>query len=198
MRRVPALVVTALVGLVLTACGGNGSTSSPAAPSTTSTSAPGANTEHNAADVSFAQTMIVHHRQAIDMAEMAATRASRPQVKQLAASIEKAQDPEIQTMSGWLTSWGEQVPTGGSMPGMAGPMPGMMSEADMKKLESLSGAAFAKEFLSMMVEHHRGAIQMAAEQQKNGKNPAAAALAKKIESDQTAEIATIQSLLAKS
>jgi uncharacterized protein (DUF305 family) len=83
----------------------------------------------------------------------------------------------------------------GGMDHGGGSMPGMMSEADMKKLESLSGAAFDKEFLTMMIAHHQGAIQMAEEQQKNGKNPEAVALATKIAADQTAEIAEIRKLL---
>src|SRR5690606_18534168 len=71
---------------------------------------------HNDQDVSFAQDMIPHHQQAIQMSRMAAGQASSAEVKDLAARIENAQDPEIETMSGWLDSWGEDVPV--SMPGM--------------------------------------------------------------------------------
>ncbi|AOP47075.1 DUF305 domain-containing protein [Streptomyces lydicus] len=60
--------------------------------------------------MAFAKGMIPHHRQALEMAAAAATRAASPQVKEVAATIMKAQDPEITTLSGWLTAWGEPVP----------------------------------------------------------------------------------------
>lgn len=200
-KRFLALPAAALTALVLAGCGSDDTPASapaaPAAPSAPSTSSPaGASTEHNDADVTFAQSMIPHHRQAIDMAKMASTRAASTDVKALATKIAAAQDPEIQTMSTWLTAWNAPMPTGMDMgDGMSSSMPGMMSDADMKMLESMSGAAFDKEFLTMMTAHHKGAIQMAQEEQKNGKNPEAVALAKKIVTDQTAEIAEIQKLL---
>ncbi len=202
-KRILALPAAALTALVVAGCGSDDTpvaapASSAAAPSASGSAA--ASTEHNDADVMFAQMMIPHHRQAIDMAKMAATRAADPKVKELASKIQTAQDPEIQTMSTWLMAWNAPMPTG--MPGMDGmddgsmsSMPGAMSPADMKKLESLSGAAFDKEFLTSMTAHHQGAIQMAQEEQRNGKNPDAVALAKKIVTDQTAEIAEIRTLL---
>ena len=205
-KRIFALPAAALTALVLAGCGSDdtpaaapASATTAAAPSTSASA--GVSAEHNAADIMFAQMMIPHHRQAIDMAKMASTRASSADVKALATKIWTAQDPEIQTMSTWLLTWKAAVPTG--MPGMdmgdggmsMPSMPGAMSDADMKKLESLSGAAFDKEFLTMMTAHHKGAIQMAQEEQKNGKNPEAVALAGKIVTDQTAEIAEIQKLL---
>ena len=66
----------------------------------------------NDADVTFAQQMIPHHQQAIEMARLADGRAADPEVKNLAAAIEKAQDPEIDTMKGWLKSWGKPLPVG--------------------------------------------------------------------------------------
>ncbi|MGW7594623.1 DUF305 domain-containing protein, partial [Streptomyces rubiginosohelvolus] len=72
----------------------------------TAASAPAtaASGKHSRADVTFAQHMIVHHRQAIEMADLAEKRASSSKVKTLAAKIEKEQKPEITTMSGWLES----------------------------------------------------------------------------------------------
>ena len=198
-KRVFALPAAVLTALVVVGCGSDDTPA--AAPTTSPTASPSASdsvsAEHNDADAMFAQMMIPHHRQAVDMAKMAADQAADPRVKQLAAKIQTAQDPEIQTMASWLMAWDEPMPTG--MPGMSGMempgMPGMMSGADMKKLESLSGAAFDKEFLTMMIAHHQGAVQMAQEQQKNGENPDAVTLAKKIVTDQTAEIAEIRKLL---
>ena len=205
-KRILALPAALLTAVVVAGCGSDDTPAATPAPSVTATpSATGsaaASTERNDADVMFARMMIPHHRQAVDMAKMARQRAADPKVKELAAKIEAAQEPEIQTMASWLTAWGEPVPTG--MPGMdhgGTPMPSMpggMSDADMKKLESLSGAAFDREFLTSMIAHHQGAIQMAQQEVKNGKNPDAVALAKKMVADQTAEIADIRELLGSS
>ena len=172
------------------------------------------NAPFNDADVAFAQGMIPHHRQAILMAAMAADRAGSEQVRQLAADIQAAQGPEIQTMSEWLRSWGESVPedTGmhpdeasmgempgmsmGEMPGMSmGEMPGMMTALQMKELTSASGAEFDRMFLTMMIAHHEGAIEMARSEQEDGENQEAVGLAAQIQVDQTAEIATMRTLL---
>lgn len=210
MKRIPALLAAALATLTVAACGGGSDTAAPAstpsaanAPPADSTTSPAPSTEFNDADVTFAQMMIPHHRQAIEMAKLAATRAANPEVKKLATAIEGAQDPEIQTMAGWLMAWGKEIPND-SMPGMdhggmgGKEMPGMMSEQDMKMLESMSGAAFDREWLTMMVTHHQGAMTMAQKEQKNGENPDAVALAKKIESDQAVEVATMKRLLGRS
>ncbi|MEU7909229.1 DUF305 domain-containing protein [Actinoplanes sp. NPDC049118] len=189
-----------LVGL--SACGGgdhvpagsgHGSTTA-AAPS--ARAAPGA--VFNGADVAFAQHMIVHHQQAVEMAALADTRAADPQVKDLANRIEAAQAPEIATMTGWLTAWGRPpaTPDGGGHGSEHESMPGMMSDADMRKLAGSTGAAFDKQFLTMMIAHHEGAITMANEETAEGSNPDAKALAAKIVTDQQAEITTMKDLLA--
>ena len=156
---------------------------------------------HAQADVAFAQGMIPHHEQAIEMAQLAEGRVSSPEVKQLAADIEAAQGPEIETMTGWLEDWGEDIPAGGSMEGMdhgdmsGDQMPGMMSAADMDRLGAASGAEFDRMFLTLMIEHHEGAIEMARTERSDGEYAEAVDLAKKIEVDQTAEIATMEKLL---
>ena len=202
-KRVLALSAAVLTALVVAGCGSDDtpaaapSASTPGSPAASASA--GVSAAHNDADVMFAQMMIPHHRQAIDMAKMAATRAADSAVKTLAARIQAAQDPEIQTMASWLTAWNAAMPTG--MPGMdmgdssKPSMPGAMSDAEMKKLDSTSGTAFDREFLTMMIKHHQGAIQMAQEEQKNGKNTEAVALAGKVVSDQTAEIGEIRRML---
>jgi uncharacterized protein (DUF305 family) len=152
---------------------------------------------HNATDVMFASMMIPHHAQAIEMAKLAATRASSPEVKSLAAAIEAAQQPEIDLMSGWLRSWGQPVPTSSAMSGTSqmGHANGMMAEAEMRALDSASGARFDRLFLTQMVQHHEGAIEMAKTEQASGENPDAIALSGRIIKDQTAEITKIQAML---
>lgn len=201
LRRAVLAGVATLTVLGLAACGSgehspSGTRHGPATGSTPSgSSAPGA--VFNDADVTFAQMMIVHHRQAVDMAALADGRAADAKVTDLASTIKAAQDPEIATMTSWLTSWGKPaaVPDGGAHGAGHVDMPGMMSDADMAKLENATGAAFDKQFLTMMIAHHQGAVTMAKDQLQNGANPAAKALAQKIITDQEAEIAEMNTLL---
>ncbi|MFF8951150.1 DUF305 domain-containing protein [Streptomyces sp. NPDC014940] len=201
-RRAALLAVTVTASLALAACGGSDDGAAhkehggPAR--TTASATAGA---HNAQDVSFAQGMIPHHRQALEMAKLADGRASSPRVKDLAARIEKAQDPEIRTMTGWLTAWGEDVPKAGTdhsghagMSGMAG-MNGMMSDDDMAALKKADGADFDRRFLSLMAEHHRGAVEMAGTEQAEGAYGPARTMAGDIVRSQNAEIKEMERLL---
>lgn len=153
----------------------------------------------NKADVSFAQDMIPHHRQATEMAQLAADRTDNTKVSDLATKIIAAQQPEIDTMSGWLKSWGKKVPADSSdMSGMdhgGSSMPGMMSADQMSSLKAASGPEFDQMFLTMMISHHEGAIEMAAAEQAGGKYNPAVDLAKKIQADQATEISSMKSLL---
>jgi uncharacterized protein (DUF305 family) len=203
-RRALLAGATATALLALSACGDDmsgsgmdhGSVPAASAPASTASAAAGA-AAFNDADVMFAQMMTVHHREAVEMAGLAATRAADAEVKALAAKIKAAQQPEISTMTGWLGAWGQPAPEPGmAMPAMGhGAMPGAMSAADMTKLAAAEGAAFDKQFLTMMIAHHEGAVTMAQDELKDGSNTDAKALARKIVTDQQAEIATMRSLL---
>jgi uncharacterized protein (DUF305 family) len=150
--------------------------------------------EHNDADVTFSQSMIPHHRQAVEMAQLAADRAEDPRVLDLASRIEGAQDPEIAEMTGWLEDWDEDVPDEGGHDDMSG-MSGMMSSEDMDALEAASGAEFDEMFLTMMIEHHRGAVEMANTELDDGESDDAIALAQKIIDAQEAEISEMEAIL---
>lgn len=191
MKKTLTFVAFAVVA-VLTVAGCGSDTGSAGSTGTTDSSA-----QFNDADVAFAQSMIPHHKQAVEMATMAQDRASSPEVKQLADKIKAAQGPEIDTMTGWLQDWGQEASPGDSMGGMdsGSDMSGMMSDADMKKLGAATGTEFDQMFLEMMIKHHTSAIEMAKTEQQDGENPDAIALAKKIEADQTAEIAQMEDLL---
>ncbi|MFE6282639.1 DUF305 domain-containing protein [Streptomyces sp. NPDC057877] len=203
-RRVGLVATAVTAALVLAACGSDNGSDPGSGARTTSASASAEDTAgaHNDQDVSFAQEMIPHHQQAIQMAKMASTQASSAEVKDLASRIEKAQDPEIETMSGWLESWGEDVPS--SMPGMdhgghdASGMPGMMDTEDMDELMGASGKDFDTMFLTMMVEHHEGAVEMATTEKDKGQYGPAKKLADDIIAAQTAEIEEMNKLLGKS
>ncbi len=137
--------------------------------------------------------MIPHHEQAVEMAKLADGRASDSEIKDIASKIERAQDPEIKMMKGWLQSWGKPEAMG-DMPGMD-MGDGMMSDKDMQELKPMKGSEFDKMFAQMMIEHHNGAISMAKAEQKNGKNADAKKMASDIVTGQSAEVTQLQRVL---
>jgi uncharacterized protein (DUF305 family) len=186
-RRLAVAALTVAGALMLAGCGDNSTESGNTGGSDAAT--------HNEADIAFAAGMIPHHQQALEMAELAVERAADPTVKDLASRIQKAQDPEIEQMSGWLREWGQPVPTpGGGHAGHSG-MPGMMSDAEMGSLMKSSGADFDRMFLEMMIRHHEGAIEMAKEEQDKGTNVEAKQLAGSIATSQAAEVKEMRDLL---
>ncbi|MEU0715747.1 DUF305 domain-containing protein [Streptomyces lavendulocolor] len=209
-RRLALVGAVTAAGLFLAACGGNnddtsgmdqGSKTSPTATQDGAANpAPGA---FNDADVKFAQSMIPHHQQALEMAKLADGRAADQEIKALATAIEKAQDPEIQTMKSWLKAWGKPESADSSMPGMdhgtgdteGSGMSGMMSEKDMEGLTAAKGTDFDKRFAQMMIAHHKGAIEMAKDEQKNGRNATAKKLAGDVVKKQAAEVQQLQKIL---
>ena len=192
MRTFALVAVT--TGLLLSGCGGSTSDAGHDGMTMAPTSVAASTAAFNDADVTFAQSMIPHHQQAVQMAALADGRAAGAEVKSLAGKIKAAQQPEIDTMNGWLTAWGRPA----AMSGMSMTMPGMMSDADMDKLMNANGAAFDKQFLTMMISHHEGAIAMAQQEAAQGTNPDAVALAKKIITDQRAEITQMRQMPANS
>lgn len=143
-------------------------------------------------DVMFAQVMIPHHEQAVEMADMALDETtSSAQVRELAVGIKAAQDPEIETMRGWLDAWEAPHSTDSGMDGDSG----MMAETDMGALQEAQGPEFDQMWLTMMIEHHEGAITMALDVQSTTEDEEVAALSEQIIAAQEAEIATMQALL---
>jgi uncharacterized protein (DUF305 family) len=171
---------------------GHSSSASATAAPTTSAAAEA----HNDADVMFAQHMIPHHQQAVEMSDMILGKQGiDPRVTELANQIKAAQGPEIQLMQGWLTQWGTPA-----MPPMSGHdtpgMTGMMSNADMTALTDAQGVDASKLFLTQMIAHHQGAITMAQNEIKDGQYPAAIELAKAIVTAQQKEIDTMKGIVA--
>lgn len=155
-------------------------------------SAPGSAADHNGADTMFVQGMIPHHAQAVEMsAVMLQKQGLDAKVADLANRITAAQGPEIDKMTAWLRDWNE--PT--RMPG-GHAMTGMMGEGDLKELDAAQGTAAARLFLTQMVAHHEGAVEMAEAQVRSGANPEAVRLARDIVTSQQAEISEMKDLLA--
>jgi uncharacterized protein (DUF305 family) len=126
---------------------------------------------YTAADIHFMSTMIHHHAQAIVMAKWAPTHGASPAVTRLTHRVISAQTDEIAMMSRWLADRNQPVPEpnpAGQVMQMGGMthtmlMPGMLSEDQMKQLDGARGPEFDRLFLTFMIQHHRGAVQMVQE-----------------------------------
>lgn len=138
--------------------------------------------------------MIPHHAQAVEMADMVLAAAVDPKVKALPQAIKGAQDPEIKTMTGWLTDWKAPVPGTGMSHSMSGGGMEMMSDTDLAALGKATGAEFDKMWIDMMTRHHTGAIAVANTKIKDGQYAAATALAQPIVTSQTAEVTTMTAI----
>lgn len=148
--------------------------------------------DNNAADTMFAQMMIPHHVQAVEMSDiMLAKKDLDAKITALAEDIKAAQDPEITKMTTWLTGWSEPTTMAGSHS-----MNGMMTSADLDKLNAAEGTEASKLFLIQMIAHHEGAVEMAKTEVTDGENTDAVALAKSIVSSQETEIKVMKDLLA--
>ncbi|WP_326568995.1 DUF305 domain-containing protein [Amycolatopsis rhabdoformis] len=151
--------------------------------------------DHNAADVTFAQDMVPHHRQAVEMAEPVPQHTGDQRVIALAKQIQQAQQPEIDQLTAWLKSWGAPAPSTG-MGGMAGTDHGSMpGRVDASGLDRLRDTAYDREWLGLMIEHHTGAVAMARTELAQGSSADAKAMARRIVDTQEAEITTMKSLL---
>lgn len=208
MKRTMTLTALALASaLTLTACGtgaqdenAGAEASATATPSTTATgSAEEVSAEHNDADVMFAQMMIPHHQQAVEMSEMLLAKDDVPaEVAAFAQKVIDAQGPEIERMNAMLTAWGQDPVDTDGMEGMDhGGMSGMMSEEDMTALDQAQGTEAARLYLEQMTAHHKGAVDMAKDEAKDGQNPQAVQLAEQVIADQEAEITEMQQMLDK-
>ena len=150
----------------------------------------------NDSDLNFTQMMIPHHEQAIEMADIALDPlvGASDSVKAIATRIKNAQDSEVTKMKAFLTSWKERL-TGDSSDHHSDQMSGMLSAEDIKKLSSLRGAEFDREWMTGMIEHHEGAIEMAKDVLKDGKDSAVKALANLVATVQDSEILEMKKLL---
>nr|WP_104134441.1 DUF305 domain-containing protein [Cryobacterium sp. Y62] len=184
--------VTLAAALTLSSCAGG----SPASDST-SPSASQATATFNSGDVTFAQMMIPHHEQAVQMSDdLLAKDSINESVIDLATEIKVAQEPEITQLKDWLTAWGEDENGMPGMSGMGGGADGMMSDDDMMALQDASRVEASTLFLEQMTVHHEGAVAMAQLELDDGENAEAQAMAADIVKTQTAEIAAMAELLA--
>nr|WP_296774989.1 DUF305 domain-containing protein [Rhodococcus sp. (in: high G+C Gram-positive bacteria)] len=189
------LAAIGTTALVLTAsCSNDGALRDQEATSLDSPSATAEfnDTEFNDTDVMFAQMMYPHHEQAVQMARLVNTRTTTATVVDLAARIAAAQQPEMDRLANLLESWGATLPDSSTMNHGSG---GMMSDADMESLTAATGSDFDRQWLTMMIDHHSGAIEMARTELDAGVDVDARDLASSIATDQQQEIDTMRAML---
>lgn len=144
--------------------------------------------EYSAQDLMFAEMMIPHHEQAIEMSDIALAKSQDSEVLALATQIKNAQAPEIDQMK----SWG-----GTSMGSHAGHMmDGMLTDEEMQALSAAMGKEFDRLFLEGMIKHHEGAIDMA-EMVVQSTNQEVSTLANAIITAQKEEIVRMKELLSR-
>ena len=152
---------------------------------------------HTAADVSFVQAMISHHRQALVMTAMVDERAARDDLSLMADRMTISQVEEISQLTAWLEARGETVPAEHADHDEA--MPGMLTAEQLAQLESATGEAFDELFLQYMILHHEGAVRMVEDLLTGGdggQEPQVFQLAQHVESDQQVEISRMRAVLA--
>lgn len=160
-----------------------------------------AGTRYTEADVQFMQDMIPHHHQAIVMSRLVEQRTDTPELVEVAGRIEKSQADEIEFMKNWLAERGEDVPDPSAHDAMhtSHEMAGMASPEDMERLKNAQGEEFDKLFLSLMIEHHKGALTMVEdllEQPGAAYEPVLFEFTNDITNDQEAEIERMSAMLA--
>ncbi len=148
----------------------------------------------NDADVMFAQMMIPHHAQALEMAEIMLDKDGLdPEVVTLVEQIRDAQGPEIELMTDWLADW--DAPLLDPADPEVAEMDGMVPAEGIDQLRAAEGAEAEQLFLAQMIEHHVGAVDMAEEEIADGIDPAAIALAEEIITAQQTEIEQMTAML---
>jgi uncharacterized protein (DUF305 family) len=163
-------------------------------------------------DAGFARDMSRHHLQAVEMANLATTRSTDPDVLRLAFDIASTQTNQVGRMQGWLTLWGLPLTSGDTMAWMddaamashhmsdadtadGAVMPGMATETELAELRSLSGTEFDVMFLQLMIRHHQGGLEMAQYGQQHAGEAVVRGLARSIAETQTAETTTMEQML---
>ncbi|MFF5369688.1 DUF305 domain-containing protein [Streptomyces sp. NPDC013187] len=150
------------------------------------------NDSPNSADVSYVRMMIEHHAQALVMTELVPSRAESKDVKRIAERVAAGQKPEIEAMKGWLKSYGKPLKADRHEHAT---MPGMATEAQLKKLRAADGQAFDHLFLTLMTTHHQGAITMATDVKGQGNNIRVEEMADEVIAQQTSEITRMRNML---
>ncbi len=154
----------------------------------------------DSAEAGFARDMIVHHAQAVEMAEIVRERTESEEIRILATDIALTQQGQIGQMQGWLAVWG--LPATGAEPAMSwmghpneGRMPGMARPEEINELREVSPEEADIRFLQLMIPHHQAALGMTEAILERTDRPEVERLAGAIATSQQAEIEAMQELL---
>jgi uncharacterized protein (DUF305 family) len=150
------------------------------------------------ADVRFMQGMIAHHAQAIYMSRMAEGHLANPRVVRFATKIDQSQIAEIRLMQDWLRRNGQTAPDTSSWRTMR--MPGMLTAEQLARLDAARGAEFDRLFLTLMIQHHDGALAMVDDlfaDSRNAQDVDVSVFANDVQTVQTAEIGVMRQMLGK-
>ncbi|HEX6993085.1 MAG TPA: DUF305 domain-containing protein [Gammaproteobacteria bacterium] len=154
----------------------------------------------SAADVKFVQDMLVHHAQALEMTALVDARTTRDTMRRLAERIELSQRDEIAMMESWLREHGIDVPDAAAHHGHdTASMPGMATPEQMAALRQAAGHEFDTLFLELMIEHHRGALEMVEDlldQPGSAQDPVLFEFTSDVTADQSSEIERMDTMLA--
>lgn len=157
----------------------------------------GVATAHNGWDIALIYWMVPHDAVASQMAALAPAQAAGQPVKDIAATIDDATGAKYLLMSSLAVAWGQPVPSTDPNAAAGHDHGGGLDEsATAATLNPLSGEAFDREFLKIMIAHHQAALPIARATIDNGENPETRQLAQQVIDVQSAEIARMQGLLA--
>jgi len=177
-----------VVAVALAGCGGDGAAPRTIGASVT-VSAPSG--PRNDVDLAFAGTMIPHAVQALASTQLAGQKATTQQIRTLASAIAAAQQPQIETLSAWLISWGQPLPDGRrTTSGGAA-----ISSEDLNDLAQATGPAFDRLWLETMIRHQQVGLALAETELKRGENPGIKQMARGMLDERKAQVTTMQGLL---
>jgi len=189
LRRTLAVAALA-VAVLLSGCG---TAREQPGPATTAAVSPG----FNSTDVMFVQMIVPHHRQGIAIAEIAAERATRADLKVLAGAIVATQKDEVARLEGWLKVWKQPATADPAEHAAHGGMPGT-SAKDIAKLRKVSAAEVDEALLDTLIAHQDDAVQLARFETAGGENVNAVGYAKQVDDSRSAQIKQMQGYLGKS
>ncbi|MDQ0892653.1 DUF305 domain-containing protein [Agromyces ramosus] len=208
VRRRPTAATAALiamVGLSITACTAVPDPAPPTAALVTPSAPPGAESARSpasgraytqeaiAADFAFVAAMVVHHEQAVELAELAVGRAADPEIVSLAERMSLAQAAEASTMRSWL----ERRQATGESHEHGAAMEGEISRATLDRAAQVRGATFDRLFIAAMVPHHLGAVRMAEDRLAEPGDPAVARWARAMAEGQSLEVDRLREIEAR-
>ena len=159
------------VALLLTACGGGGE-----------------NGPLNDADVAFAQGLLLADDHATEVIELVSSHTSRPELTALAEQTLSSRGEEITKVQAWLGRWGKPVEPGAGLDPETQVPPGLLSDEQLNQLDRLKGTGFDLAFVDAFTAHHRGVIELASKELREGSLGEVKALARQVVDGRKAEI----------